>query len=450
MAVVVLSQFDHKNIKLLDHWTTDTLVSSQNIIFNEVWYFQRESREYAVLGSTEGMHFFEISANDKLQFVQFVPGRFRSSQVHNRDFRDFGDYIYAVADEGATSTLQIINIAGLPDTVFVEGEDSQNWNRVHTLAIDHEAKLLFANTFSPPLGADWTYSALKVFSLEDPLSPTLVFSGFSNIQEVHYTYVRDGIAYLNCGFDGLRIYDFNNPSSPVLLGSLSVYNDQGYNHSGWLSADGKTYCFAYETQGTKVKIVDVSDVSNPIVRARFGTQNFATSTAHHVVPVGDLLFVAYYNNGLRIFDSRLPIQEIAHFDTYPLQSSFSMNGAWGVHPFREGKRILVSDRSFGLFLLGFDYDVFAAQSTDGKLLLFPNPVSSQSSFTVFLQEREVNDLEVSVYDLSGKLVHQGQYANQTYAIVPGSFAEGVYVVVATFTDYLGKQEMRSGKLLVGP
>jgi choice-of-anchor B domain-containing protein len=443
------AQFDAKNVTLLDHWTTDTLMSMQNIRFNEVWYFERQNREYAIIGSTEGTHFFEITNADALRFVQFVPGRARNSQIHNRDFRDFGNYVYAVADQGLASSLQIINISGLPDTVFVEGEDTTQWNRVHTLAVDHEAKLLYACSFTPPSGGDGVYSPLNVFSLENPIEPILVFSGFSGIQEVHYAYVRNSIAYLNCGFDGLRIYNFSNPSNPVLLGNLSVYGDQGYNHSGWLSEDGRTYYFTDETEGKRVKKVDVSDIANLMVTATFGTKNAATSTAHHIVPVGDLAFVSYYNNGLQIFDTRSPVKAIAYFDTYPLQSSYSMNGAWGVYPFRQGTRVLVSDRSFGLFLLGFDYDVFAVRPDSEELLLFPNPLLQNGSFSVFLNDREVNDLRIDVHDLKGKLVHRGYYPQQTYGIIELDVAQGMYIVSAHFVDYLGDVVGRHGKLLVG-
>lgn len=437
-----------KNVRLLDHWTSDTLISAQSIIYNEVWYFQRDMREYTIIGSTEGTHFFEIT-DDQLRFVGFVAGDFSSAQVHNRDFRDFGDYVYAVADQGENSALQIINISTLPDSVYLEKTDSTNWNRVHTLCIDSESALLYACTFRPPLAhPDWVYSPMKVFSLTNPLNPELVFSGFDNITEVHYAYVRGDTAFLNCGLDGLRIYNFAIPSNPILLGSLSVYNDQGYNHSGWLSEDGKTYFFTDETEGKRIKKVNVSDVANPIVSAVFGTSNSQTSTAHHITPVGDLLFVSYYNNGLRIFDTRQPIREVAHFDTYPINNIFSMNGSWGVYPFRNGSRILVSDRSFGLFLFGFDYEVFAAEYTSNSLSLFPNPVEQGSDFMVVINENVVVELNASVYDAEGSLISSNTLENQSYFVFFADWAQGIYHVVLRFKNYLGEEEVRSVKVLV--
>jgi hypothetical protein len=289
---------------------------------------------------------------------------------------------------------------------------------------------------------------MKVFSLVDPLNPELVFSGFDNIAEVHYAYVRGDTAYLNCGFDGLRIYNFANSANPVLLGSLTVYNDQGYNHSGWLSEDGQTYFFTDETDGKRIKMVDVSNIANPTIIRTFGTTNFQNAVAHHIIPVGNLLFVSYYNEGLRIFDTRSPVKEIAHYDTYPLQNNFLMNGAWGVYPFRNGTRILVSDRSFGLFLFGFDADVFEAQLTTDEVVLFPNPVTQGAEFTMIVNENVVNELSASVFDVAGNLVATDIFSNQSYLVFSADWAQGIYHVVLRFKNYLGEEEVRAVRVLV--
>lgn len=442
---------DYRNVQLLDHWSVDTLLTAQGIIFNEVWHFERNNRDYAIIGSTEGSHFFEVTSDDKLNFIGFIPGNFRSAQVINRDFRDFGDYVYAVADQGVASALQIINISQLPDTVFVEKTDSVNWNRVHTVCIDRASALLYACTFRPPINhPDWFYRPMKVFSLSDPLNPELVFSGFDNIDEVHYAYVRGDTAYLNCGFDGLRIYNFSNPSNPVLLGSLSIYNDQGYNHSGWLSEDGKTYYFTDESEGKRIKKVDVSNISNPVISKIFGLTDFSKTIAHHVIPIGDIAFVSYYNAGLRIFDTRGQIREIAHYDTYPLNSNFSMNGAWGVLPFKNGNRILVSDRSFGLFLFGFDYELFTKPIPNDDFVIFPNPVNQGTSFFIQMQDFIHDNLKISVFDEAGRMVFDEEFANQSYAEIEANWAQGSYNVSITYLNYLNEKEHKSGKLVVVP
>ena len=74
---------------------------------------------------------------------------------------------------------------------------------------------------------------MRVF-LVNPETPLLLWEGPNDIAEVHDIHVRDNEAILNCGFDGIRIYDFTNPSNPIFTQSIEFYNDQGYNHQGFL------------------------------------------------------------------------------------------------------------------------------------------------------------------------------------------------------------------------
>ena len=58
----------------------------------------------------------------------------------------------------------------------------------------------------------------------------------------------------------------------------------------------------------------------------------------------EFAFVAYYNEGLRIFDIRNTPLEIAHYDTYPVDFFYKLNGAWGIYSELPSERLLVSDR----------------------------------------------------------------------------------------------------------
>src|SRR5690606_1937084 len=95
------------NVTLLDSCDSDTILhSSTNVKFSGVWGYEKNGREYAIIGSTEGAHFFEIS-DDKLKFVDFVQGAFSSTMVIHREIKTFENYAYIVCDEGA-SNLQIV------------------------------------------------------------------------------------------------------------------------------------------------------------------------------------------------------------------------------------------------------------------------------------------------------------------------------------------------------
>ena len=49
-----------ENVELLFHWDEDSLVGSQifDNTYNEVWGVVIDGREYAIIGSTAGTHFF--------------------------------------------------------------------------------------------------------------------------------------------------------------------------------------------------------------------------------------------------------------------------------------------------------------------------------------------------------------------------------------------------------
>lgn len=185
--------------------------------------------------------------------------------------------------------------------------------------------------------------------MADPINPVLLWEGPSDIPIVHDCYVRDNIALLNCGDEGLRVYDFTNPSTPIYINNLTFYQDQGYNHQGWLSPDGLTYVFADETNGKRVKKCIVGSDYSIQVQSFFGTNYENNSVPHNIMCTNQFAFVAYYNEGLRIFDIRNAPIEIASYDTYPTSSIFKMNGAWGVFSNYLSGRIIVSDRQNGLF-----------------------------------------------------------------------------------------------------
>ena len=95
------------------------------------------------------------------------------------------------------------------------------------------------------------------------------------------------------------------------------------------------------------------------------------------------VFVAYYTEGLRIFDARYPIPtEIAYFDSYSEESTFKQNGNWGLYTLLPSKRILISDRQNGLFLLGFDAQLFGEKLIGERGFIYPNPATKNEAVNV--------------------------------------------------------------------
>ncbi|MFT5777509.1 MAG: choice-of-anchor B domain-containing protein [Crocinitomicaceae bacterium] len=438
-----------KNITLLDHWTADTLATnSSGVRYNECFGFEQNGNEYVIAGSTEGTHFFQLTDDDHLNPVGYIEGRYVSSMVIHRDFAKFQNFIYAVCDEGESS-LQIIDISGLPSSVYLVAENDSTFARVHNVFIDSDNSLLYACSITERIGgALQSPESMKVFSLADPLNPFLEFTGPSDIPEIHDAFVLDNIAYLNCGFDGLRVYDFSNPTSPLFIQNTSFYQDQGYNHQGWLSADGTTYIFGDETSGKQLKFCSVENNEVTII-GTFGTNSENNSVPHNIMISGHFAFVAYYNEGLRIYDTRTsPPIEIAHYDTYPTEEPlFKMKGAWGVHSDYSSGRVVVSDRVNGLFLVDFRSELFSAQFS-GDLIIHPNPVLSGTLIRIQLSDHTIDAFSITIADYAGRKVIFEEVVAQSFIEVEHQLAVGVYTVRVQYTDYLGDQQFFDGKFIV--
>lgn len=438
------------NVALLDQWYADTLLhNSTDVRFNDCWGYAKNGEEYAFLGSTEGTHAFKISAEGKFEFVDFIAGKFSSPMVIHRDIKTYLNYAYVVCDEGFSS-LQIIDLNYLPDSLHVVMENDSTFARVHNLFIDEANALMYACLVQPSVnGFLQSTISMQVYSLTNPELPVLLYEGPTDIPEVHDAYVRDNIAYLNCGTDGFRVYDFSDPASPIFLQNTSFYQDQGYNHQGWLSPDGTKYVFGDESTGKQLKLCSVDENHLLTIKKNFGSNFENGSVAHNVVITNEFAYVAYYNEGLRIFNLKTPIpSEIAYYDTYPIDELlFKMQGAWGIYASFPSGRLLVSDRHTGLFLFDFNGAVFQSTSSD-DVEIYPNPIAGDGSITVKLNVEKFENLQISIYDLVGNKVDGQSVIGQSYAQFSLDLAAGIYVVKVSYTDYLGDQILEQKKIIL--
>ena len=145
------------------------------------------------------------------------------------------------------------------------------------------------------------------------------------------------------GFGGVSLYDLSEPFDPVFLGQFET----GGTHDvqidpGW---PGRPYVYAAnEASTTTVHIVDASDPSNPTLSSEYvsveGTgclpseedcRQFATAhdltLLRHPDTGRTLLYVAYWDSGLRIVDvtdAEAP-EEIGAYDYTPRQDA---RGLW--------------------------------------------------------------------------------------------------------------------------
>ncbi len=397
----VLVYAQSEGVTLLANWDNDSIpLNYRNARFNDCWGFTYEGEEYGVLGSTLGGHVIWIKEDNTVEEVGLVEGALQGWLANHRDFKTFGHYLYLVGDE-QPATFQIADFSYLPDSIHVVYDSNQKFSNCHDLFVDEDAGILYA--------CGTSNSALSLYDLnENPEDPTLIIH-FNGLPYVHDCYVRDGIAYLNGGFDGLMIVDFSDPTTPIIVSAIPEYLEQGYCHSGWLNADGTKYVMADETPGMDLKLFDVGNLTEIELLDTFNTQPSEVIYPHNPMIRSELIFVSYYIEGLQIFDFSDPteVERVAYYDTSPVANvdSLAHYGAWGVYPFLPSGRILLSDRQKGLFVFGVDdYDLSIEETNStlaSRVNIYPNPGNGQ--VLVSTQGMELEALDV--YDAQGKWVN---------------------------------------------
>lgn len=341
------------NMNLRNNWNDTTLPLRSGLRYNEIWGYADpdDGKEYAIMGSVNKVHFFNITNPDSpVEVASFTGG---ASSIW-RDMKTYGKYAYSVADEGAEG-LMVFDLDNLPGSVSKVLQTTAFFSRCHNIFIDTLHGRLYG------AGCNTQYNGLIVLDLTaNPASPTLLASTALTGGYVHDVYVRNNMAYCSHGGNGLYVYNMSSPASPVLQGSISGYSQAGYNHSSWLNAAGDRLVFCDETHGSSIKIADVSDLSDIKVLSLFKSAMlapaFTNSIAHNPFIKGDSVYISYYHEGMQVFDISNPanVQLAAYYDTNPTNTNYSgYDGSWGVYPYLPSGNIIASDTKNGLFVLSF-------------------------------------------------------------------------------------------------
>ncbi|MFT5970135.1 MAG: choice-of-anchor B domain-containing protein [Flavobacteriales bacterium] len=425
ISFVSIGQISDK-VQLKYNWDNDSLVGSAqyNNTYNEVWGFAQDGLEYAFIGSTAGTHVFNVTDPFNTEELAFIAGKHTViTDIVHRDYHDYKGYLYALSDEGFSS-LQIMDLSFLPDSIPVVYDSSEKIKNAHNIFIDTAtAKMYVCNVRT----GEPRYAGFQVYSLEDPLNPTLIFE--ENEYDVHDIYARNDTVFLNSGNDGLIIYDFSNGSNPTLLGTLTSYSDQGYNHSSWLDPTGQYYYMADETHGTRIKIFDASDLSDLQEIALFGSGVDVNSIPHNMIWRNGYLFVSYYHDGLQIFDVSDPYNptKVGFYDTYTANDHDSYKGAWGVYPSLPSGTILVSDMQTGLYVLAAPEILSFESPLALETNVFPNPFTEQ--LTISLPKENLQQLGLKICNTNGQIVFQQSVNVQgTKLRIQPNLAAGLYLL----------------------
>ena len=438
--IILITTFNtiksQNDLEVLFQWS-DESISDQNWVgcaYNEIWGVAKNGHEFAIIGSTQGTHIFDVTNPEDGYLAAYIEGADSSPAIVHRDFHDYNGYLYAVADEGE-STLQIIDMANMPTSFNVVYDSDELIKRAHNIFIDSDNAIMYV--CGGRVMEEW--NELSLFSLEEPQNP-IFLKKFDDVGYVHDIYVKDNIGYLNAGDNGLFIVDFSNTSSPQIIGSLTEYPDKGYNHSGWLDSTGNTYIFADENHGYEMKICDVSNPNEINVNTTFLSNVDSESIAHNLIIKDNYVYVSHYHDGLYIWDISDPSNPVVagSFDTYLPEDHSSYRGAWGVYPLLPSGNILVSDMQAGLFVLSpLQNQNSNLNEIENNILIFPNPFVDEINIrTTNLK----NECWMEIVNINGKVIFKQKISNSYYKI-PTKLKSGVYFAHLKFEDKIEIQKL---------
>ena len=403
------------------HSAVPTPSSSQNLTVlgryatprpraSDVWgYVGPDGREYALLNSL-GLTVVDVTDPAQPVEVAHIPGG-------ASDIEAFGHHVYVTHDSGPVQVIDLTDptapvlVHEFPDT------PSSPTAGVHTVSIADGRMYLNGN------------GGMSIWSLADPSHPA--FLGRYGGDYVHDVLVRGDTVYaaLINGGRGVDIVDVSDPTQPTRIANFTYPGAGAHNICS--TASGR-YLFVGDEIGTAgrwTRVFDVSDVHNVELVAQIVAD--PTATVHNCHIVGDRLFLAHYNRGVRVWDVSDPMAptEIAHHDF----EGVGQAGIWTVWPHLPSGRLLASDLQHGLLVLELDGSV-AAEPTPSETAAFslaPNPTASGAHALVTLTAPATVALDV--YSVLGRRVAHHAWdvlgaGPHRLGVPAAALPAGVYVV----------------------
>ncbi|MEX0912279.1 MAG: hypothetical protein WD031_02535 [Gemmatimonadota bacterium] len=350
---------------------------------SDIWVFEGvDGRDYAYLGTWGGcagcygdrMYVYDVTEPSDPVLTDSVVVDARV--VNDVKVNEAGT-LAVITREGASNRRNGIVVLGLDDPAHPEVL-SEYWETltggVHNVFIDGDLVYAVHNGTMD----------LHIIDISNPEAPVQV--GRWGVpthpsKMLHDVWVEDGIAYLSYWDDGLIILDVGNgvrdgtPEEPVFVSQYRYrYEVQGQEYGNthvafpYTNEAGNSYVFVgdeifppgFDQEDPEsgaagyIHVIDVSDIERPEEVAEY---EIPRAGPHNVWVENDVMYVAYYNAGLRAVDVSGTLQgnlgqqgrEIAALPTADADAYIENRPfTWGPQPY-DGY-VFASDHTSGLWV----------------------------------------------------------------------------------------------------
>ncbi|MEM6675979.1 MAG: Ig-like domain-containing protein [Planctomycetota bacterium] len=336
---------------------------------SDLWVWEGlDGRDYCVTGTWGGngdAHFWDVTDPENIDRIATVTIDARTVN----DVKVSGDgRLCVLSREGASNRkngIVLVDVSDPRNPRIVSGFDEELTGGVHNVFIDGDE--VYA------LSAGARYDSIDV---SDPGAPQRIgtYKVDRENPSIHDVWIEDGLAYSSNWSDGVHIVDVGNgmkggsPQNPVKVSSYAY--PSGWNHAAfpfrpkdtdlfYVAAGDEAFPFGLNVEGKPtyprgwIHFIDFTDLENPRESARYQVPEAGT---HNLWIEDDVMYVAYYNAGLRAVDVSGELmgdiyeqgREIAWFlpdDPEGFIPNAPM--AWGPQPYKG--HIFFSDWNSGLW-----------------------------------------------------------------------------------------------------
>lgn len=413
-------------------------------------YADTAGREYALVClRARGLEIVDVTNPRQPERI----ARVSSFQKDLKEVQVYQHYAVAINEYGP---VEIIDLSD-PHNPEIVALYEESMTGAHNVFISgHYAYVVGTHPVNQP--DDDAHSGLHIIDLSDPAQPKLAGKYEAGFY-IHDLFVQNDTAFVG----GLRshqvvVLNVRNKRAIRELGGFRFR----YPHTVRRGGNPNILILNDEGKGQDVQFWDIRDLSQPRKIGSYLTD--PEISPHNVEPIGNLAYIAYFEDMLRIVDYSDPANpvEVGFYDTYPENPSHGQplgahqTAAWGVYPHTPSGNIYISDMTKGLYVFRYapagpapvaakprvraietaqtaiTAKKIATLATPQSFSLsnYPNPFRAVTSTTIQFELPHEAEIELAVLDLNGRLVRELAHTNST---------AGIHNVHWNGTDALGQR-----------
>jgi choice-of-anchor B domain-containing protein len=329
------------------------------------WTDPQTQKEYAMVGSTRGVFFLDVT--DPV-FPVHVGQMLSFNLSHHRQIiRTYGNYAYIVSESNDygmrvfdLTRLRNVSANEMP-VEFTEDTQYSAFGGATRITIDED------NGYAYALGTLTFDGGPHFIDITNPAVP-LPKGGYDDDGRMHSAQVVDYKGpdsdyqgreiLIGCTEGEMVILDVTNKNNPVKISSI-IYADTGYPIQGQFTNDMRYYIvgdFWDELSSglnTRTIVLDFEDLDDPKVHTYYTGPTRANDFGGQISR--GTYFLANLTAGVRMIDlstiDDFYLTESGYFDTFPEHDApIGYLGATNVYPYFSSGNILINDL-YGIFII---------------------------------------------------------------------------------------------------